>query len=230
VRVASVLSVNLARVRTNPDPRAMSNVTGIDKVPTTEAVAVRAPGPAHGGLGSGLEGDFIGNPKFHGGDDQAVYAYAREDLDAWETQLQRKLTDGMFGENLTTFGIDVTGALIGERWRVGDDGLVLEVSAPRTPCRTFVAFLQQDHWIRTFTEAAKPGAYFRVLSPGTVRAGDAITVDYRPDHDVTIGLVFRARMSEPRLLPRLLQADALSADLKAYARHRAASIGGQPSN
>jgi MOSC domain-containing protein YiiM len=227
--VASVLSVNLARVRTNPDPRAMSNVTGIDKVATTEAVAVRAPGPMQGGLGSGLVGDFIGNQKFHGGDDQAVYAYAREDLDAWEIQLQRKFTDGMFGENLTTCGIDVTGARIGERWRVGDDGLVLEVSAPRTPCRTFVAFLNLNHWIRTFTAAGKPGAYFRVLSPGTVRAGDAITIDYRPDHDVTIGLVFRARMSEPELLPRLLAADALSAELKAYARHRAASIDGQTS-
>ena len=101
-----------------------------------------------------------------------------------------------------------------------DDGPLLEVSAPRTPCRTFSAFLQLDHWIKTFTEAAKPGAYLRVISPGTVRAGDAISIDSRPDHDVTIGLVFRARMSDPDLLPRLLQADALSAELKAYVRRR----------
>ena len=74
---------------------------------------VRAPGPMHGGLGSGLVGDTIGNQKLHGGDDQAVYAYAREDLDAWEIQLQRTLNNGMFGENLTTSGIDVTGARIG---------------------------------------------------------------------------------------------------------------------
>ena len=80
-----------------------------------------------------------------------------------------------------------------------------------------------SHWIKTFTQAGKPGAYLRVISPGTVRAGDAITIDYRPDHDVTIGLVFRARMSEPELLPRLLVADALSAELKDYARRRVAS-------
>jgi len=176
-----------------------------------------------GGLGSGLVGDTIGNQKLHGGDDQAVYAYAREDLDAWEIQLQRELTNGMFGENLTTSDIDVTGARIGERWRVGTDGVVLEVSAPRTPCRTFAAFLHLSQWIKTFTQAGKPGAYLRVISPGTVRAGDAITIDYRPDHDVTIGLVFRARMSEPELLPRLLEADALSAELKAYAQRRVAS-------
>lgn len=221
--MGEVLSVNLARARTNPDPRAQSKLTGIDKVTAAEPVMIRAPGPMQGGLGSGLVGDTIGNQKLHGGDDQAVYAYGREDLDAWEIQLQRELTNGMFGENLTTSDIDVTGARIGERWRVGTDGVVLEVSAPRTPCRTFAAFLHLSQWIKTFTQAGKPGAYLRVISPGTVRAGDAITIDYRPDHDVTIGLVFRARMSEPELLPRLLEADALSAELKAYAQRRVAS-------
>jgi len=224
-RVANVLSVNLARVRTNPDPRAQSKVTGIDKLAASEAVMVRAPGPMRGGDGSGLVGDTIGNQKLHGGDDQAVYAYAREDLDAWEKRLGRELTNGMFGENLTTSGIDLTGALIGERWRLGADGLLLEVSAPRTPCRTFAAFLNLDRWIKTFTDAGNPGAYLRVISPGTIRAGDAITIDYRPDHDVTVGLVFRARMSEPELLPRLLAADALSTELKAYACKRALKRG-----
>ena len=186
---------------------------------------VRPPGPMRGGLGSGLVGDTIGNHKLHGGDDQAVYAYAREDLDSWESRLERTLTNGMFGENLTTSGVEITQARIGERWRIGTDGLVLEVSAPRTPCRTFSAFLQLDNWIKTFTEAAKPGAYLRVISSGMVRAGDAIAIDYRPDHDVTIGLVFRARMSEPDLLPQLLVADALSSELKAFARRRVASNG-----
>ena len=217
--MAYLLSVNLARVRDNPD--APSRRTGIDKVAADGGVMVRAPGPMRGGLGSGLVGDTIGNQKLHGGDDQAVYVYAREDLDQWEVELARSLTNGMFGENLTTSGVDVTGARIGERWRIGSDGPLLEVSAPRTPCRTFSAFLQLDKWIKTFTEAAKPGAYLRVISPGTVRAGDAISIDSRPDHDVTIGLVFRARMSDPDLLPRLLQADALSAELKAYVRRRA---------
>jgi MOSC domain-containing protein YiiM len=176
-----------------------------------------------GGLGSGLVGDVIGNQKLHGGDDQAVYAYAREDLDAWEAQIALSLTNGMFGENLTTSGVDVTQARIGERWRIGTDGLVLEVSAPRTPCRTFAAFLGLDNWIKTFIAAAKPGAYLRVIAPGTVRAGDPISIDYRPDHDVTIGLVFRGRMSDPDLLPRLLEADALSAELKQYVRRRVTS-------
>src|SRR6202012_2847247 len=162
VRVATVLSVNVSGGRPNPDPNGMSNVTGIDKVAVTEPVMVRAPGPMHTGVGSGLVGDTIGNQKFHGGDDQAVYAYAREDLDEWEDRLQRTLVNGNFGENLTTSGVDVNAAWIGERWRVGTDGLVLEVSAPRQPCRTFQAFLNRSHWMKTFIQAGKPGSYLRV--------------------------------------------------------------------
>ncbi len=174
----------------------------------------------HDGLGSGLVGDTIGNHKVHGGDDQAVYAYAREDLDGWESELGRPLTNGMFGENLTTLGVEVSHALIGERWRIGTDGLVLEVSAPRIPCNTFKAFLDVNRWVKTFTTAAKPGAYLRVISPGTVRSGDEVLIDYRPEHDVTIELAFRARMTEPALAPQLLAAEALSAELKDFAKSR----------
>ena len=214
-----VLSVNVARPRVNPDPRARSPLTGIDKQPVEDAVLVRPPGHAQHDA-SGLIGDTIGNPKLHGGPDQAVYAYAREDLDNWETQLGVVLDNGMFGENLTTVGVDLTQTRIGERWRIGTGTLLLEVSAPRTPCRTFASFLDRPHWIKTFTEAGAPGAYFRVLSSGQVRAGDGITIEYRPDHDVTIGLAFNARMKDPSLAPTLLRADALSAEMKRFARQR----------
>lgn len=217
--MAHIESVNLARVRVNPDRGARGRSTGIDKVPTPEIVMVRAPGPG----GSGLFGDMIGNPKVHGGADQAVYAYAREDLDDWATELGRVFTSGSFGENLTTAGVDVTQARIGERWRIGTSGLVLEVSAPRTPCRTFAAFLAAEKWIKRFTAAGKPGAYLRVIAPGPVQTGDIITIEDRPDHDVTIELAFRARMSEPELLPMLLAADALSADFKEHASRTSSS-------
>jgi MOSC domain-containing protein YiiM len=217
----TVLTVNLARPRPNPDKESV--LTGIDKLPTDHPVAVRPPGPRSSrGVGSGMDADMIGNKKLHGGDDQAVYAYAREDLDRWQAKLGRTLSNGNFGENLTTAGVDVTGARVGERWHVGSDGLVLEVTSPRTPCRTFSAFLGIPGWIKTFTGAAMPGAYLRVISPGTVQAGDDIVVTDRPDHDVTVSVVFRALLSEPDLLPQLLRADRLPEDIKELARRRVA--------
>ncbi|MCZ0729436.1 MOSC domain-containing protein [Mycolicibacterium iranicum] len=198
--------------------------SGIDKRPSAEPLVVRAPGPRKGGLGSGVVGDSICDSKHHGGDDQAVYAYAREDLDRWEGELGRELTNGMFGENLTTSGVDVTGLLIGERLAVGEDGLVLEVTSPRTPCQTFVEWLGIRGWMKTFTAAGDPGAYFRVIKPGTIRAGDQIDVLSRPDHDVTIGTVFRAMMGESDLMPALAVADALPDKIKALVAKRGQGV------
>lgn len=218
--MAELLSVNLGVPRSSPATRI--GVTGIDKRPADGPVEVRAPGPKGSGLGSGLVGDRIFDGDHHGGDDQAVYAYAREDLDEWAAVLGRDLPGGVFGENLTTRGLDVTGALIGERWRVGP-AVLLEVSMPRTPCRTFAHWMDERGWIKRFTERAVPGAYLRVLRAGHIRAGDPVEVVERPDHDVTIGLTFRALSGEPDLLPRLLAAGALPEKILAKARRRVAA-------
>src|SRR5579875_2384642 len=119
---AVVASLNLAPDAV-PDAHADLGRSGIGKTPTTQAVRVRAPGPKGSG-GSGLVGDAVADLRHHGGDEQAVYAYAREDLDWWERELGRELPDGFFGENLTTRGVDVTGTLVGERWRIGDELLL----------------------------------------------------------------------------------------------------------
>ncbi len=216
--MAQVLTVNLAHPMHNSDKGSL--LTGIDKRPTYDTITVRAPGPKRSGLGSGLLGDFIGDSQYHGGDDQAVYAYAREDLDAWEQELGRGLDNGMFGENFTTAGLDVTRAVVGERWQVGSGGLVLEVSRPRSPCRTFATWLSIQGWVKTFTKSATPGAYLRVLESGPVCGGDSIAVVDRPDHDVTVSLVFRALTLEPELLQRVLVADALADEIKELARRR----------
>ncbi len=211
-----VLSVNLARVRPNPHQGGEA-LTGIEKLPTSEPVLVRAPGSKQDGLGSGLVGDTVCDRDHHGGDSQAVYAYAREDLDHWESVLGRPLVCGVFGENLTTTSCDVNGALIGERWRVGDQ-VELAVSAPRIPCGTFRGWIAERGWLRTFAQAARPGSYLRVLTPGQVRAGDSITVVHRPDHGVTVERVFRAATLEPELLPSILAATELEEEMKERAR------------
>jgi len=179
-------------------------MSGIDKRPVEGPVSVRAPGHK-GAVGGGLAGDAVCDRANHGGDDQAVYAYAREDLDQWQGILGRSLASGSFGENLTTTGIDVTGALVGERWRIGEH-LVLAVTSPRLPCLTFAVWLEQQGWVRTFTKRAIPGAYLRVVEPGPVEAGDRIEVIDKPQHSVTIGLMFRALTLEPQLRSRFVEA------------------------
>ena len=213
-RKGRVVSVNLARVR--PNPYKETEATGIDKHPTRQPVFVRAPGSKADGLGSGLEGDMIGDRANHGGDDQAVYAYAREDLDRWVGALERDLPSGSFGENLTTEGIDIDAALIGERWRIGDR-VELQITDPRIPCSTFRGWIGEPGWLRTFTEAAHPGTYLRVLTPGSIRVGDEITVSHEPDHAVTVAMVFRALTREPDLLPSILAADDLPQETREMA-------------
>jgi MOSC domain-containing protein YiiM len=214
--VAVLLSVNVGRLQPNANRRS-HRLTGIDKQPTTESVAVRAPGGKVDGLGSGLVGDAIGDHGHHGGDEQAVYAYAREELDDWEQRLGRELRNGMFGENLTTRGLVVSDAVIGERWRIGD--VVLQVTGPRIPCGTFRDHMAERGWLKTFAVTARSGAYLRVVAPGVIRTGDEVTVVHRPDHEVTSRLAFRALTRERALLPELLSAgDDLPDELREMAQ------------
>ncbi|MBO9039682.1 MOSC domain-containing protein [Curtobacterium flaccumfaciens] len=179
-------------------------VTAIDKRPVTGSVRVRP---------LGLRADVQANRKYHGGVDQAVYAYADEDAAYFADLLDREVPPGLFGENLRTSGIDVTGAITGERWRIGDT-LVLEVTVPRTPCGTFARRMGIDGWVKRFADEGRPGAYLRVVKSGSVAAGDPVEVTRRPEHGVTIGEIFgdlapdRARAvleSGERLAPKVVQ-------------------------
>jgi MOSC domain-containing protein YiiM len=196
-------SVNIGRPRPNPYKPVLS--TGIAKEPQSEPVWVRDPGPKGEGEGSGLVGDHIGDVRSHGGSDQAVYAFGREELDIWEARLERPVPNGFFGENLTICGIDVNEALVGERWRVGESA-ELRVTCPRIPCATFRGWVDEPLWLKIFTAAARPGAYLAVVEPGWLRAGDTIDVVHKPDHDVTVALMFRALTTSPELLSRLAAA------------------------
>jgi MOSC domain-containing protein YiiM len=202
----SVLSVNLA-VPEEAKNYQKSKTTGINKQPVDHPVLVRPPSP---GLPSGLTGDQIFDTDNHGGDDQAVYAYAREDYDWWEHQLGRELPGGLFGENLTLEGVEVNAATIGEIWRIGAE-LTLQTTFARIPCAVFQGKMQEPHWVKTFTRQARPGAYLRVLRSGEVKAGDGVEILERPAHGVTIAAAFRAWTTEPEHLPILLPVDGLPA-------------------
>ncbi len=147
-----------------------------------------------------------------------MYAYAREDLDAWESSLNRELPCGVFGENFTTGGVDVNGAVIGETWAVGT--ALLQVSCPRIPFVTFAVWLGQERWVPRFTTALMPGAYLRVLRAGEVRAGDAVVVRDVPDHRVNVRTAFLALTTRPDLLPLLRPVSQLPSGTQALVQRR----------
>jgi MOSC domain-containing protein YiiM len=200
------LSINIGKGVARP--YASGPTTAIDKgsVPEGTLVEVRDPGPKRGGLGSGLAGDEIGDPKHHGGAQQAVYAYAREDQEWWEEQLRRPIAPGGFGENLTTVGVDTTHALIGEVWRLGD--VVLKVEVPRIPCATFAGHLRVPQWVKRFSDEGRTGAYLSVITAGVIRAGVEVEVE-RPGHDIDLLLSFRAAMGDLDAAQRVLSAGVL---------------------
>src|ERR1035438_5864146 len=162
-------SVNTGRA-SSADWAGRLKRTAIDKRPVAGPVPV-------GRLG--VAGDEQVDKENHGGDEQALYVYAREDLDWWVEQLGRELPDGTFGENITTAGLDISGALISETWRLGT--ALVQVTAPRVPCATFAGWLDEKHWVKRFADAGRPGAYLRVLDEGVVGGGDPVEdLDPRP--------------------------------------------------
>jgi MOSC domain-containing protein YiiM len=187
-----ILSVNVGRA-VPTEWAGNAGRTAIDKRHVPERVAV---GPA------GLAGDEHGDTEHHGSAEQAVYAYAREDYDWWQERLGRELRSGLFGENLTTAGVDVNGAMLGERWRAGT--ALLEVTSPRVPCATFRAWMDEKGWVKRFTEAGRVGAYLRVVEPGDVGAGDPLELVFRPHDSVTVTESLRAYHGDKELMRRLL--------------------------
>ena len=178
-----------------PLPDRRPGRSGIDKRPLPGRVAVGA---------LGLDGDVQVNRRYHGGEGQAVYAYAQEDADWWAAELGRDLPPGRFGENLRTTGLDLTGAVLGERWQVGT--ALLEVTACRIPCANFERFWGVPQLVKRFTAHGASGAYLRVLETGEIGAGDEIRVIDRPDHGVTTGLLFRATTTQKTRLPEIAPA------------------------
>lgn len=165
---AALLSVNVGAIR-EFDFEGKAAVSAIWKSPVAGRVAAR---------GVNLAGDDQADRVAHGGPDKAVYAYAIEDLRWWEEELGRPLECGELGENLTTEGIDVNGALVGERWQIGT--AVLEVSEPRIPCWRLGVRMDDRRFPRRFSQAGRPGAYLRIAVEGDLGAGDEIRVIERP--------------------------------------------------
>jgi MOSC domain-containing protein YiiM len=200
--IGVIEAVNVGEIR-EASYRGRTIKTAIWKFPVAGTHAIR---------GVTLGKDVQADPRYHGGTHKAVYAYAGEDTDWWQDELDRELEPGMFGENLTTRGIDVTGARVGELWRVGT--AVLRVVQPRTPCFKLGLRFGDARFPRRFGKAHRPGAYLQIIEEGEVTAGDELRVLERPDHDVTMSLVHRALLGDREVIPQILELEDLLPSLR----------------
>jgi MOSC domain-containing protein YiiM len=208
--VAHILSVNVGQPQPLSQRRGQVMMSAIVKAPIAGPVKVE---------GVNVAGDAQTDRKHHGGPEKAVYVYAREDSDWWEDVLGAEVTNGMFGENLTTEGLDVSGALIGERWRLGT--VELEVCQPRIPCSKLGLRFGNPKLVRAFAQAGRPGAYMRIIGEGELQAGDEITIVHRPHHGVTLRLVYDALLKDRSLAVLAATAPELGEDARKELRQAA---------
>ena len=209
--MARLVSVNVGRPQPVGLHRGRTVKSAIGKAPVDGRVRVE---------GVNVAGDDQADRTVHGGPDKAVYAYAAEDTAWWAAELGRDLGPGAFGENLTVEGVDVSGAVVGERWRLGT--VELEVCQPRFPCFKLGLRFGDPKMLRRFTQAERPGAYLRIVREGEIGAGDPIEIGDRPAHGITVALVARAVMIDHALLVRASGAPELPGDLSGWMRERAA--------
>jgi MOSC domain-containing protein YiiM len=201
--VARLVSVNVGRPRQISTRRGQPMMSAIFKAPVEGRIRVE---------GVNLAGDDQADRSVHGGPEKAVYAYAREDIDWWE-HIHGDLPNGCFGENLTTEGIDVSGAILGERWRIGTT--VLEVCQPRLPCSKLGIRFNDLRMVKAFARASRPGAYMRIVEEGELGTGDEIEVVSRPDHGVTLSFASDACLKDRSLAAAVLAVPGLSQELRA---------------
>ena len=208
MEAARIVSVNLGLPR-EAEWEGRRFTTAIVKTPAAGPVALR---------GVNLAGDDQADRTLHGGTDKAVYAYPAEDYAWWEGELGTPLAPGTFGENLTTAGLDAGAAVVGERWRVGD--ALLEVAGPRAPCYKLGWRMNDVRFVKRFAQALRPGAYLRIVEPGTVAAGSAVSMIARPAHGFTVREVAHVFFFEPRRAHEFLAVPELGASWHAWAAER----------
>ena len=200
--MARLVSVNVGRPRQISTRRGQPMHSAIFKEPVEGRVRVE---------GVNLAGDDQADRTVHGGPEKAVYAYAREDIDWWEN-IHGDLANGCFGENLTTQGVEISGAIIGERWKVGS--VVLEVCQPRLPCFKLGIRFGDGRMVKAFAKASRPGAYLRIIEAGELGVGDDVTILSRPEHGVTLAMCSDAVLKDRSLAAQVLAAPQLSSNLR----------------
>jgi MOSC domain-containing protein YiiM len=174
-----LISINIGQKRTQQNGLKLET-TGIYKTPAGESAQITA---------LGIQEDFIASKKHHGGPDQAIYVYGQTDYDWWSAETGRELTAGTFGDNLTISELESATFNIGDRLHIGS--VILEVTAPRIPCKTFARRMEDPYFVKKFRHAERPGLYCRVIQEGSLQTGDEVTIERYQKETISVLQMYR---------------------------------------
>jgi MOSC domain-containing protein YiiM len=175
----NLISVNIGQERIQQRKNYIET-TGIYKLPVQVPVEIKS---------AGIEQDAICDRKNHGGPDQAIYLYGGADYAWWAKELGKEIPPGTFGENLTVSELESAQFNVGDMLHICD--VILQVTAPRIPCGTFAARMDDPQWVKRFRHAERPGLYCRVIEEGVVKAGDTVSVEGYSGKTISILEMFR---------------------------------------
>jgi MOSC domain-containing protein YiiM len=174
-----LLSINIGQKRTQQNGLKLET-TGIYKTPVGESVLINT---------LGIKEDFIASIKHHGGPDQAIYVYGQTDYDWWSAETGRQLTAGTFGDNFTVSDLESAAFNIGDRLHIGS--VILEITAPRIPCKTFARRMDDPLFVKKFRHAERPGLYCRVIQEGNVQTGDEVRIEKYQKETISVLEMYR---------------------------------------
>ena len=198
-----LVSVNVSLARdVNYKDKVVS--TGIFKQASVDPVFVHA---------FGIEGDQQVDLVNHGGEYKAVYGFSAQHYPYWQQQLAKQLRYGQFGENLTITDLDERQLCIGDQIQIGD--CLLEITQPRVPCFKLGIALDDSTMPKRFVQYGATGIYFKVISTGEIKTGDAVSISYRHPEHVSVFDLFNAyfdktMINAKQILQKAEQVSALS--------------------
>jgi MOSC domain-containing protein YiiM len=211
-----IISLNVGMPRTI-SWRDRIITTGIFKEPVAGPLELRR---------FNFDGDRQADLENHGGRAKALYAYPSEHYQFWRDELpDMELPWGVFGENLTTEGLQEESTHIGDHFRVGT--AVVQVTQPRFPCYKLGLRFGRDDIVRRFLESGRSGIYFSVVKEGVVNTGDSILLVHPVENGVTVADINRAYADTSGHIPlvrRASELEALPSGLRDYFRQQLSSI------
>ncbi len=181
--------ISIGRPQTLTDGRGNWR-SAIRRTPVSRPIAL---GPR------GLEGDRVADTKHHGSPDQAVCCHSLDHYARWNevyglADPADQLQPGNIGENWTLTGATEADICVGDIYAAGSARV--QVTGTRYPCYKQERATGLPDLHNRAMQEMRTGFYLRVLTPGTVQAGDELVLEARPHASMTLAALNACEFGE----------------------------------